>query len=220
MNRQQCFKILNIYKIFKETRRIRNPYVKILTVMPVVDMPLDKKDIQQFVNVILPRIEKMAIKEKEIISKINQIPSKNNIKELEGASIVAETIKYLAEQIIVDLHLFERQIKGTDSMNNDFIHNLEYCSMAEYSIFFEIYISILEINILNDVLNDDYFYKILKNTTDVNVNNEIQELVSYIKTLFTTLEDYRIIQLFLKNFLSENKQANKLLKKELKRYEY
>lgn len=220
MNRQQCFKILNIYKIFKETRKIRSPYVKKLVIMSVVYMPLDKKDTQQFANVILPKIETMAVKEKEIISKINQIPSKDSITELEGASIVAETIRYLAEQIIVDLHLFERKIKENDRWNSDFISNLKCCSMAEYSIFFEIYISILEINILNDVLNDDYFYKILKNNTDKKANNEIQELISYIKTLFTTSEDYRIIQLFLKNFLSENEKANKLLKKELKRYEY
>lgn len=219
MNRQQCFKILNIYKIFKETRKIRSPYVQALG-MPVIDMPLDKKNSQQFVNVVLPTIEEMAIKEKEIIKKINQIPSKDNINELEGASVVAKTIKYLSEQIIVDLKLFEKGIKGYNDRDNIFINNLKLCSPLEYSIFFEIYISILEINILNDVLNDDYFYKILKNTTDKKVNNEIQELISYIKTLFTTAEDYRVIQLFLENFLSENEKANKLLKKELKRYAY
>lgn len=219
MNRQQCFKILNIYKIFKETRKIRSPYVQALG-MPVIDMPLDKKNSQQFVNVVLPTIEEMAIKEKEIIKKINQITSKDNINELEGASVVAKTIKYLSEQIIVDLKLFEKGIKGYNDRDNIFINNLKLCSPLEYSIFFEIYISILEINILNDVLNDDYFYKILKNTTDKKVNNEIQELISYIKTLFTTAEDYRVIQLFLENFLSENEKANKLLKKELKRYAY
>lgn len=219
MNRQQCFKILNIYKIFKETRKIRSPYVQALG-MPVIDMPLDKKNSQQFVNVVLPTIEEMAIKEKEIIKKINQIHSKDNINELEGASVVAKTIKYLSEQIIVDLKLFEKGIKGYNDRDNIFINNLKLCSPLEYSIFFEIYISILEINILNDVLNDDYFYKILKNTTDKKVNNEIQELISYIKTLFTTAEDYRVIQLFLENFLSENEKANKLLKKELKRYAY
>lgn len=217
MNRQQCFKILNIYKIFKETRKIRSPYTKIFAVMPVVDMPLDKKETQQFANVVLPRIEETAIKEKEII---NKITSKDTIIELEGASVVAEAIKYLSEQVIVDLKLFKKAIEKIDRCDNDFIHNLEQCSMAEYSIFFEIYISILEINILNDVLNDDYFDKVLKNNTDENVNNDIQELISYIKTLFTTAEDYRTIQLFLKNFLAENKKANKLLKKELKRYEY
>ncbi len=219
MNRQQCFKILNIYKIFKEIRKIRSTYVQALG-MPVIDMPLDKKDSQQFVNVVLPTIEEMAIKEKEIIKKINQIPSKDNIKELEGACVVAKTIKYLAEQIIVDLKLFEKGIKGYNDMDNNFINNLKLCSPLEYSIFFEIYISILEINILNDVLNDDYFYKILKNTTDKKANNKIQELISYIKTLFTTAEDYRVIQLFLENFLSENEKANKLLKKELKIYAY
>lgn len=219
MNRQECFKILNIYKIFKETRKIRSPYVQALG-MPVIGMPLDKKDSQQFVNVVLPTIEEMAIKEKEIIKKINQIPSKDNINELEGASVVAKTIKYLSEQIIVDLKLFEKGIKGYNDRDNNFINNLKLCSPLEYSIFFEIYISILEINILNDVLNDDYFYKILKNTTDEKVNNEIQELISYIKTLFTTAEDYKVIQLFLENFLSENEKANKLLKKELKRYAY
>lgn len=219
MNRQQCFKILNIYKIFKEIRKIRSTYVQALG-MPVIDMPLDKKDSQQFVNVVLPTIEEMAIKEKEIIKKINQIPSKDNINELEGASVVAKTIKYLAEQIIVDLKLFEKGIKGYNDMDNNFINNLKLCSPLEYSIFFEIYISILEINILNDVLNDDYFYKILKNTTDKKANNKIQELISYIKTLFTTAEDYRVIQLFLENFLSENEKANKLLKKELKIYAY
>lgn len=219
MNRQECFKILNIYKIFKETRKIRSPYVQALG-MPVISMPLDKKESQQFVNVVLPTIEEMAIKEKEIIKKINQIPSKDNINELEGASVVAKTIKYLSEQIIVDLKLFEKGIKGYNDRDNNFINNLKLCSPLEYSIFFEIYISILEINILNDVLNDDYFYKILKNTTDEKVNNEIQELISYIKTLFTTAEDYKVIQLFLENFLSENEKANKLLKKELKRYAY
>ena len=219
MNRQQCFKILNIYKIFKEIRKIRSTYVQALG-MPVIDMPLDKKDSQQFVNVVLPTIEEMAIKEKEIIKKINQIPSKDNIKELERACVVAKTIKYLAEQIIVDLKLFEKGIKGYNDMDNNFINNLKLCSPLEYSIFFEIYISILEINILNDVLNDDYFYKILKNTTDKKANNKIQELISYIKTLFTTAEDYRVIQLFLENFLSENEKANKLLKKELKIYAY
>lgn len=217
MNRQSCFKILNIYQTFKETRKIRSSYVSVLVLMPVVDMPLDKKETQQFANVVLPRIEETAIKEKEII---NKITSKDTIIELEGASVVAEAIKYLSEQVIVDLKLFKKAIEKIDWCNNDFIHNLEQCSMAEYSMFFEIYISILEINILNDVLNDDYFDKVLKNNTDENVNNEIQELISYIKTLFTTAEDYRIIQLFLKNFLAENKKAYKLLKKELKRYEY
>lgn len=219
MNRQQCFKILNIYKTFKETRKIRNAYVSSLIMMPVIDMPLDKEDMQKFANVILPGIQEMAVKEKEIINRINQIPAKDTIIELEGARVVAEAIKYLAEQIIIDLQLFEEKIKNSNRYNKDFLKNLRFCTMVEYSIFFEIYISILEINILNDVLNDDYFYKILEKYENENIKEEINKIVSYIKTLFSTEEDYKIIHLFLKNYLSEDKNAHKLLKEELKRYQ-
>lgn len=219
MNRQQCFKILNIYKTFKETKKIRNAYVSSLIMMPVVDMPLDKEYMQKFANVILPGIQEMAVKEKEIINRINQIPAKNTIIELEGASVVAEAIKYLAEQIIIDLQLFEEKIKNSNKYNKDFLNNLRFCTMREYSIFFEIYISILEINILNDILNDDYLYKILEKYENENIKEEINKIVSYIKTLFSTEEDYKIIHLFLKNYLSEDKNAHKLLKEELKRYQ-